>query len=78
MQKNKSGFSITQIKIFVERIRKEFGDGWVLLVPRVQRAIVAEAALFACGGQDAETIKTDRLVSLYHEMLEWMGMEESY
>lgn len=71
---NTTRFSEKQVKAFVVAVRKEFGGGWQLLVPRVQEALIAERVLFVLGGQHAEKIATDEIHALLGAMLSVAGL----
>ncbi len=62
-------FSPQQIASFVAAVRKEFGEGWRLLVPRLQIALITEKAFEICNGQDSEMIPTLHLGRLRIDML---------
>ena len=70
-------FSPQQISSFVAAVRKEFGEGWRLLVPRLQTAVIAEKAYNILSGQDAETLPTQELGDFLGSMLIEAGLVEA-
>lgn len=72
--KNKSGFMKGQVTTFVKAVRKNTGDAWDWMVPMVQEALIAQKALSIMSGQASETVRTDAINDLYHEMLVEAGL----
>jgi hypothetical protein len=77
MANNDAPFHPRQIKDFVKEAKREAGDGWSMLGPRFQHALIAERALYIMGGQASETIKTETLHWLLHAMLVEAGVEST-
>lgn len=68
-------FSEDQIKSKAYQVRAQFGDGWHLLVPRLRRAVIAEAALYWLGGQAREALDTDWLHETANRLCEVLGVD---
>lgn len=70
-------FSSQQIASFVAAVRKEFGEGWRLLVPRLQTALIAEKALDVARHRGAEIFDPEGLDELLEAMLVEAGLTEA-
>jgi hypothetical protein len=71
-----SGFDKGQVKSFVKQAKAEAGDGWSMLGPRIQRALIAERALAVIRGQASETILVDTANDLLVAMMKEAGLDE--
>ena len=75
--KRDSGFTIQQVRTFVKSVRKEAGDGWHWLVPRLREALIAERTLQIIVSQHSDTIEVERINALLLEMLIEAGLCEN-
>ena len=66
----------SQIKMFVREVRKETGDGWDWLTPRVRKALIAERAFAVIRGQASESVKVEAMDELYLAMMAEAGLDE--
>lgn len=61
----------------VSEVRRETGRaGWDLLVPRVQRALIAECVFAVLRGRDSGTIRIEEADELLADCLNVAGLEE--
>lgn len=66
----------SQIKSFVREVRKETGDGWDWLTPRVRKALMAERAFAVIRSQASESVKVEAMDALYEAMIREAGLAE--
>lgn len=62
------GWSPQQIKAFVAEVRNEWKSGWTRLGETLRRALLAERALYVCGGQQ-HPLQPKAMTELLGDML---------
>lgn len=68
-------WSKDQVSMFAKDLRRGLGEGWKLLVPRLQRAVVAEKVYHVCSGQVAATVEVSAMDELHRELCRELGVE---
>ena len=63
----------SQIKRFVQEVRKETGDGWDWLTPRVRKALIAERAFAVIRSQP---VRVEAMDELYLAMRTEAGLDD--
>jgi hypothetical protein len=70
-------FDKRQIKAFVNGVKKRAGDGWDMLGPRFQKALITEEAFYVMSSQvESMTFGSAALHELNNAMLEEAGLSE--
>lgn len=63
------GWSKSQIKDFVKEVRKETGEGWSWIVPRVKCALIAEKAFQVARALHRGSVAIEDMDALLNAML---------
>jgi hypothetical protein len=70
-------FDTQQIRSFVKQVKAQAGNGWTMLGPRLQRALITERALYIMGSQVETMELTSRQIhDLNNAMLAEAGLVE--
>jgi hypothetical protein len=75
-RRNSGMWDKSQIRMFVREVRKDAGDGWYWLVPKVRKALIAERAFAVIRGQAAESVRVEAMDELYLAMMAEAGLDE--
>lgn len=69
-------WSKTQVSEFRKTLRRDIGDAWSWLTPRVQRALVAEFVFSIVRSQDAAAVTVADMDALLRDLEAAMGLRD--
>ena len=63
-----------QVRDFVKQVRRETGDAWDWMIPRLRSALIHERAFNVVRGQHSETVRVEQMDKLVAAMLIEAGL----